>query len=45
MISKCWPNMRFKQMAADYAAIGSSENGMEMQRRFRFSDGNVAKKG
>jgi len=33
------------RMAADHAAIGSLENGMEMQRRFLFSDGNVAKEG
>jgi hypothetical protein len=37
--------MGFKQMATDHAAIGSSQNGMKMQRRFLFSDSNVAKEG
>jgi hypothetical protein len=34
--------MRFEQMTANDTAIGSAENGMEMQSRTLFDNGNIA---
>jgi hypothetical protein len=36
------PNMRFEQVTANDIAIGTAENGMEMQSRTLFGNGNIA---